>query len=269
MNDFERMATAKAGGGNTIALFLGLFLLVLAFFILLVSISTIENVKSREVMNSLSSTFANLVAPVTDPTDFVSAKGEILAPEEFQKRITGVFSTDIAVDRIKVVQPGKVMRIDLQALELFEDGKSILRPGHENLLRRIVSSLKANPNNIRFEMAFLIGNAPAENGDLPTTQTLSVSRAGSFARALIERGAPENTLSVGIRDGAPSDVTIHFYARDEGLALLDFETEEEQPDSLRYDEDPTTDTKSSVPSSVIDLAPEENSPGSTPESETP
>ncbi len=257
MNDFERMATAKAGGGNTIALFLGLFLLILAFFILLVSISSIENVKSKEVMNSLSSTFADLVTPVTDPTDFVSKKGEILAPEEFQKRITGVFSTDIAVDRIRIVQPGKVMRIDLQALELFEDGSAALRPGHEELIGRIVSSLKAHPNNVRFEMAFLIGSTETENAALPTTQTLPILRAGTFARTLIEHGAPVNAISSGIRDGATTDVTIHFYVRDEALARLDFETGEEAGDRLQYDEEETGGEPEEIPlpSNVIDLAP--------------
>jgi len=259
MNDFERMSSAKAGGGSAMALFLGLFLLVLAFFILLVSISTIENVKSKEVMNSLTSTFADLVTPVTDPTDFVSMQGEILAPEAFQERISGVFSTSVAVDRIKVIQPGRVMRIDLQALELFEDGKAVVRPGHTEMIERIVASLNANPKNVRFELAFLIGSTVSETAELPTSQTLEMSRAGSFARLLIEQGAPPNSISVGVHEGAPSGITIHFYARDEQLARLNFEKDIPAED-LNYD-----DAKpDALPSNIIDLPPLE--PQSAPES---
>lgn len=263
MNDFEQMATAKTGGGSAIALFLGLFLLILAFFILLVSISTIENVKSKEVMQSLTSTFADLVMPVTDPTDFTSMHGEVLAPEAFQERITGVFSTAVNVDRIKVIQPGRVMRVDLQAHELFEENKATIRPGRLDMMDRIVASLSANPKNIRFEMAFLVGTAAGDDAGLPTGQTLSMARAGTFARTVIERGAPPNSLSVGIRKGDPSDVTIHFYVREEELARLDFE-QDKPVQGLTYDEDddlsgPRSDGRGGVPSSVIDLVPPDDS----------
>jgi len=255
MNDFEQMSTVKTGGSNAIALFLGLFLLVLAFFILLVSISTIENVKSKEVMNSLTSTFADLVMPVTDPTDFTSMHGEVLAPEAFQERITGVFSTAVNVDRIKVVQPGRVMRVDLQAHELFEDDKASIRPGRLDMLDRIVTSLSANPKNIRFEMAFLVGTTAPDDEKLPTSQTLSMSRAGTFARTVVERGAPPSSISVGLRSGDPSSITIHFYVRDEGLARLNF-VQDEPADDLTYDDDVPAeepDSRDRVPSSTINL----------------
>lgn len=266
MNDFERIATSRGGGGNAITLFLGLFLLVLAFFILLVSISTIENVKSKEVMNSLTSTFSDLVTPVTDPTDFVSMQGEILSPEVFQDRIAGVFSANVAVDHIRVIQPGRVMRIDLQALELFVDGSANIRPGHIDLIDRIVASLSANPKGIRYEMAFLIGSTMPDSIDLPTSQTLEISRAGNFARILIERGAPPNAISVGIRDGAATDVTIHFYTRDEDLARLNFGKEESAKKEITYDNETPVSSpgSSSISSTIIKLAPIESDPMAKP-----
>lgn len=257
MNDFEHMATAKTGGSHSIALFLGLFLLILAFFILLVSISTIENVKSKEVMNSLTSTFADLVPPVTDPTKFTSMHGEVLAPEAFQESITGVFSTAVNVDRIKVVQPGRVMRVDLQAHELFEEEKSTVRPARMEMIDRIVASLSANPKNLRFEMAFLMGSTIDGDDSLPTTQTLPMARAGAFARTIIERGAPPDTISVGIRPGNPSDVTIHFYVRDEELARLDFELDQPVKGVSYGDEAEQStgfgNTSGAVPSRTIEL----------------
>ena len=63
-------------GSNTPALFLSLFLLVLAFFILMVTISTLEEVKTKSVMDSLTSTFTSIVPPSTDPTRFKSKEGK-------------------------------------------------------------------------------------------------------------------------------------------------------------------------------------------------
>ncbi len=235
MDDFNSVHAARVGGASTVTLFLGLFLLVLAFFIILVSISTVEETKSREVMDSLTSTFADLAAPVTDPTDFASKQGEVLSPDAFQQRITGVFSTAIAVDHVEVVQPGRIMRVNFQAHELFVPEKSDIRSNRTELVDRIMGSLSANPPGYRFEMAFLIGS-PSSNGDmLPVTQTLELSRAGSFARKAIERGAPPHSVSVGVVPGKSTDVSIYFYVRKEASARLQFDVPVDE--SFSYDEE--------------------------------
>ena len=238
MNDFESVHTARAGGSNTITLFLGLFLLILAFFIVLVSISTIEETKSKEVMDSLTSTFADLTAPATDPTDFSSKSGEFLSPESFQQLVTGVFSAAVAVDRVEIVQPGRVMRVDLRAHELFVVNKPDVRDTRLELMDRITGALSASPPGYRFEMAFLIGSALSTDDTLPIEQNLESRRAGSFARTAIGRGAPPVSISVGVVPGDPKTVSIYFYVREEDAARLQFSAPE--IDDFRYD-DPEED----------------------------
>ena len=223
MNDFESVHTARVGGSSTITLFLGLFLLVLAFFIVLVSISTIEETKSQEVMDSLTSTFADLTAPATDPTDFSSKSGQVLSPEAFQQHISGVFTTSVAVDKVEIVQPGRVMRVDLRTHELFVVDKPEVRNTRLDLLDRITGSLSASPPGFRFEMSFLIGSVLSEDDTLPVEQSLDAKRAGVFARTMIARGAPPTSISVGVVPGNPLDVSIYFYVREEEAARLQFE----------------------------------------------
>ena len=80
MNDMDgQIKPVEAGVDSTIALFLGLYLVVLAFFILLVSISSIEKTKSSKVMDSLSSTFTSLLPPSADLTTFTAKDGDIIA----------------------------------------------------------------------------------------------------------------------------------------------------------------------------------------------
>ena len=55
MDDFDAPLEPEQTQDNTVALFLGLYLVVLAFFILLVTISTLEEAKSQRVMDSLTS----------------------------------------------------------------------------------------------------------------------------------------------------------------------------------------------------------------------
>ncbi len=110
------------GGDNTITLFLGLYLLVLAFFILLVTISTLEDVKSQVVMDSLSSTFTTVLPPTTELTPFPKEEGEVVAGQQFQERITGIFATSLQIAKVELVQPGRLMKITMPATSLFYDG---------------------------------------------------------------------------------------------------------------------------------------------------
>ena len=88
MDELEslRQSGSVESGGQTTALFLALYLLVLAFFIVLVTISSLEDVKSKAVMDSLTSTFSSLLPPTTDLTFFASREGDILAGEAFRRR---------------------------------------------------------------------------------------------------------------------------------------------------------------------------------------
>lgn len=96
----------KTGNQSSVSLFLGLFLLVLAFFIMLVSISTLEETKTNQVMDSLTSAFSELVTPRTEPTQFVSKHGDVLQPEAFQAELTDVFTTAVSIAKVDVVVPG-------------------------------------------------------------------------------------------------------------------------------------------------------------------
>lgn len=198
---------------DVVPLFLALFLLVLAFFIILVTISTPEKIKSTEVMDSLTSTFRTVLPPTTDPTDFNAKDGDVLAGEQFQERITGIFATYVQVARVEIVQPGRLMRIELPTAAVFAEGTAELRPGTVPLLDRIVASLSARPPGLRFDMELVIGSEPTADGDLPVGQTLQTARAGAFARTLESRGVPPDSLAVGIMAGDPRRLTIWFFVR--------------------------------------------------------
>jgi len=210
--------TLKTGGSSSVSLFLGLFLLVLAFFIMLVSISTIEETRSKRVMDSLTSAFAELVEPMTDPTEFVSQHGSVLEPEAFQAELTNVFTTAIRATKVEVVKPGRDMRIDLLSRELFEHDTLELRIARLPMIDRIVSSLSRNPPGIRFQ-AMILSAVPsvADNDDL------ALREAGAIVRKLIERGAPPETLSAGVYAGESGDMRFDFFIRREDELVIDFD----------------------------------------------
>lgn len=215
-------------GGNSIALFLGLYLLILAFFILLVSISTVEKVKSNAVMDSLSSTFTTLLPPSSDLTDFSAKDGAIIAGKEFQDRIDGIFATALQVARVEIVQPGKEMRVVVPVDSLFLSEKAEIREAQYPLLDRIVATVSSRPPGLRYDLEFVIGVRPIAGRAMPIGQTLEMARAGAFARFMVSRGVPPASISIGLSPDTSTDVVIWFHVRGENETRLRFLSEDEE-----------------------------------------
>lgn len=216
----------KAGGGGTIALFLGLYLLILAFFILLVSISTVEKVKSSAVMDSLSSAFTTILPSSSELRAFREDDGDVLAGQRFQERITETFTSTIQVAKVEIVQPGRLMRVEIPTDSLFVAGGTDIRSTQYPMLDRIVATLSGRPTGLRYDMEFVIGSKYAVGKSLPIGQTLEMARAGAFARAMASRGAPPDSVSIGLMPGDPGEAVIWFYVRTEGETRLTFKKED-------------------------------------------
>lgn len=211
--DFETPPPAYTSAPDIVPIFLGLFLLVLAFFIMLVSISTFEEVKSTAVMDSLTSTFTTVLPPTSDPTPFNAKDGDILAGEAFQEQITSIFSTAVQVEKIEVVQPGRLMRLQMPTSALFREGQETVREDMLPLLDRVIATLSNRPPGLRQDLEAVIGAPTVEDGALPVGQTLEMARVGEFARTLIGRGAPPDSVSVGLKKGNPGEISIWFWVR--------------------------------------------------------
>lgn len=209
---------AAQGGDTTLSLFLALYLLVLAFFILLVSISSVEDVKTSAVRDSLTSTFATVLPTSADLTVFQAKEGEVMAGQRFQEEVTGIFATQLQIAKVEVVQPGKLMRVVFPSDSLFFAGEIRIREASVPLLDRIVASISSRPPGMRFDLQFVIGAKYALDNTLAIGETLEMRRAGAFARELLSRGAPPDSISVGMEPGDPGEIVIWFHtlAEDEG-----------------------------------------------------
>ena len=218
--DFLPPIPDTARGSNTPALFLSLFLLVLAFFILLVTISTLEEVKTKSVMDSLTSTFTSIVPPSTDPTRFKSKEGDMIAGQQYQETVTDIFAAALQVAQVKVVHPGRLMQVQIPASTLFAADEARIQPAQFQFLDRIVAAASGRPPGLRFDLEFIIGSRVRADGGLPQSQTLELARAGAFAREMAARGLPPDSIAIGIEPGDPNDVTMWFYIRREDATRL-------------------------------------------------
>ncbi len=207
---------------DLVPIFLGLFLLVLAFFILLVSISTFEQVKSDAVMDSLTSTFTAVLPPTTDPVEFNAKDGDILAGEAFQQQITTTFSTAIQVEQVDVVQAGRLMRLQLRTNQLFVADAVEVREDVLPVVDRIIAVLSNRPPGLRQDMEIIIGSSTAEGGALPVSETLEMQRVGSLAATFVSRGAPPDSVAIGLKQGNPLEISFWFWVRSQQETAIRF-----------------------------------------------
>lgn len=183
----------------SLSLFLGLYLLILAFFILLVSLSTIEEMKARAVMESLSTAFGNEQPVGTTPGN-EGGDGSSLVAEEFVAAVGRM----VRVAEIEVIEPGRLLRVVLPPSLVFaavDKPRASLHP----LIDRAVASLSSPPAGLQVEMEFAL--AP---GAEPASRALAARRADAFAREMLARGAPPALISIALAPAAGNNAWLTF-----------------------------------------------------------
>ena len=155
-----------ARNDTTVLQFLSLYLLILAFFILLVTISTVDKKKVNAVVESIKSD-AELEKRETGP---------ILAGQVFQDKTTELFATALGVQKIEIMQLGKIMRIQMTADALFEPEEAITKKSQQPLIDRVIAALSSRPPGYQFDMEFVIGSPYVSGKILPNTDSELIVR---------------------------------------------------------------------------------------------
>lgn len=203
---------ASDSSGGTTSLFLSLYLLLLAFFILLNTISTYEEVKARKVQQSLSSAFASILPPTTSLDTVTSVDGPRIAAEETQQKLGELFKSPLNIARVEVLQPGKLLEVMMHTDQLFEPEKDTLRERQRGFIANLAATLANTRGGAQYEMEMMLGSNLGKHGTVPVEGSLEIARAGAFARAVIAAGAPARTIDVGIDPSAdPFVVTFRFF----------------------------------------------------------
>ncbi|WP_051340815.1 hypothetical protein [Azospirillum halopraeferens] len=201
----------KAGsfaGNAGILLYLSLFLLLLAFFIVLNAIS-VDNVhRARAVLKSVEQSFTIDPRLLFGRDPVASRAGTVLAVQRLNT-LGDLFATAVAVDKVEVVAPGRHLEVRLPADGLFLPGTARLRPDRAGLLDRVAAALMQPLPGERIEAEFLVALSP----DTPSQPPGPVDRAGALARDLVERGAPASAIGIGIERGAPGTARFVFSIR--------------------------------------------------------
>ncbi len=204
--------------------FLGLYLVLLAFFVFLTSISSFEATRSNAVIKSVVTTFSS--PDVIRAMRPIEAEAELeLEGQELQDNLVDLFGKQVPATRLETLTPGRVMEASFNAENSFSEDNRSVKPGLAALTRQIAAILRSRPGGGRFKIDIIVGAGTADGVDDETVgddRQMAIWRAGAIARALIAKGSPEGSVAAGIDDGVVGRLRLRFYVRAHDEPVVDF-----------------------------------------------
>jgi hypothetical protein len=185
----------------------GLFLMMLALFILLVSISRPTQERARAVMFGIAAAFNPNAASGIGRSALDLPRGD--APTAgFLPDMGRLVATAIPLADTEETRDGKRLRIVVPASSLFTLGSDELKPDAETLLASIAQAMARQPAGFRYELEFLVARGVSPE------RKMAINRAGLVGRALVSAGTPINCISVGLLASTRDTAIFLFSIRD-------------------------------------------------------
>ncbi len=197
----------------TLALFLGLYLILLAFFVLLNTMATLKDDRVKAVLGSLLSTFSTEILNTSAPTEFTASVGDILATDEYHREIRDFFEVAVPLSRVEFYSAGTVMQIRVPANQVFETGSMIIRKDRNELVDRVARAMSRRVQGLRYDLEFSTFTGPFLAPPSNSGPILAVVRSGAFARDLVNRGIAPEALTIGAQPGNPAELQMTFLVR--------------------------------------------------------
>lgn len=191
--------------------------LLFAFFVVMYSISSINEGKYKTFSDSLSQAFSQQPASaVTNPQEQMLKtlvdKRDARALEQQRKTqaqmkavndsLQQVMGPLIAQGLVGVHQTRRGVVVDISASTLFKEGEEKLQPGAQETLKQVAQVLSRENQSIEVEGH--TDDVPIKTAQFPSNWELSSGRAGSVVRMLVSFGVPEQRMvAVGLAANQP------------------------------------------------------------------
>ena len=186
----EKPSVAK---NPSLPTFVGLLLMILAFFVVLTSISLRDSHKANAVAVSLQQTFSG---GANMPPDAAAEPAEDV-DQTYVQSLARQFQAYIPMQAGAAPSAGYEQHLALPMDQVFDAGAIAAKPALQAVLGQLMTALQHRPADMDYELEIRL--AAAELSDL------HVDRAAGIAAALARLRAPAEKFTIGvIRSTAPT-----------------------------------------------------------------
>lgn len=194
-------------------LILSVYLLLLAFFILLNNISKSEAARTRSVAGSLETAFASWGRPTSTPAAFTSALGNLQVDDSLERRLGSLVEADLRLARFEVIDKGRLMQLRVDEAALFSGPDDRMSSTGRRLIDRIAAELNNPPRGVRYNVEIRLSRGRAGERGLNDHTLSRIRRAATLSQALAAAGVRRGTLAAGVEQTGSTDLRFLFEIR--------------------------------------------------------
>lgn len=211
----EKAPGKRKLSGDTTSLFVSLYLIILAFFMVLNSISNQSQTKVKSATDSVSRAFDNPYAPEADFIDVSEQEDPSQPNDEFYEQLQGVFASLIGFEGRFPTKGGNVIRIEFSQSDIYYEESSEFREDQNAFFFQLSRFLKNEDYGTIREIDYIIYTGENFPSGPEYWQDTHILRSGAFVQKLNEMGVRENQLSMGVATGEDDLLKISFFIRNE------------------------------------------------------
>lgn len=191
---------------GTSQLFLSLFLLLLAFFIFINSVSTYKEKKTTDVVESIRASFPAVVSS-KQFFQLRSLKKSVVSPTVFNE-LDELFQHLFRDRKLKISFENKIAQIDIPVNLIFEKATAVRLDKLETLLARLAAIIVRAENEypLGTEIVFGYEGTLEEKFENQLTQ----ERCSVIMSILLEKTVPKGSVAVGLETGNPDVLRFKF-----------------------------------------------------------
>jgi hypothetical protein len=211
--DMSESMTGPVNEKNANAvIFVSLYLLLLAFFIFLHSVSVLQDDRVRSVLGSVNIAFAGL-SQDTPADQQKMLSGEEQGTQAFHAKLKNVFETAIPLVESRFTKGGTRLQFTVPIRQLFAYRSVEMRNTLGTFLDDIAETLIARNNNIGTDLEILIGTGMALPELADISEDIAAQRVSHLSQVLMEAGVPSRNISIGMAAGDAGLIHFSFFLR--------------------------------------------------------
>ena len=193
-------------------IFVSLYLLLLAFFIFLHSVSVLQEERVRTVLGSVNIAFAGLSRDT--PADRQKKlSGEEQGTQAFHAKLKNVFETAVPLVESRFTKGGTRLQFSVPVRQLFAYRSLELRDTLETFLEEVAATLIARNNNVATDLEIRIGTGVALPELATVSHNIAAQRVSHLSELLMEEGVPSRNISIGMEAGDAGLIHFSFFLR--------------------------------------------------------
>ena len=191
---------------------LGLFIMLLSFFIVLNSLSSFEDSKTRAVIDSLSDALIPQYSVQQDmPSPVVASEGEDANKGEALEQIKALFNASIPDVKAQKNRFGTELRMQMSRVD-FEQALMGEGPDSQRFSAALAGLIDLNAS-VPYEMDILLNidvNPALIQTRAPSVAGVLIGTAGRYAQTLEDQGVRPRLITTGLAQGSEDNVFLLF-----------------------------------------------------------